>query len=94
MTGPDGYKYEPVWVNPTDAGVLGLETGDVVKLYNERGAVLGGVRVTERIMPGVVYQDHGSRVDSIVLGRAASTAAARTTSSRRTPRRRRMRSAR
>ena len=29
---------------------------------------LGGVRVTERIMPGVVYQDHGARVDSIVPG--------------------------
>ena len=51
VTGPDGYKYEPVWVNPVDAGLLGLSTGDIVKLYNERGAVLGGVRVTERIMP-------------------------------------------
>ena len=46
VTGPDGYKYEPVWVNPADAGLLGLSTGDIVKLYNERGAVLGGVRVT------------------------------------------------
>ncbi len=69
VTGPDGYKYEPVWVHPTDAGALGLETGDIVKIYNERGAVMGGVRVTERIRPGVVYQDHGSRVDSAVLGR-------------------------
>ena len=68
VTGPDGYKYEPVWVNPIDAGKLGLETGDVVKIYNERGAVLGGVIVTERIMPGAVYQDHGSRCDTIVLG--------------------------
>ncbi len=48
---------------------MGLETGDIVKIYNERGAVMGGVRVTERIRPGVVYQDHGSRVDSAVLGR-------------------------
>ena len=31
--------------------------------------MLGGVRVTELIMPSVVYQDHGSRVDSVVLGR-------------------------
>ncbi|MEG0503972.1 MAG: dehydrogenase, partial [Raoultibacter sp.] len=38
-------------------------------IYNERGAVLGGIRVTERILPGAVYQDHGSRVDSITLGR-------------------------
>ena len=68
VTGPDGYKYEPVWVNPVDAGKLGLSTGDVVKVYNERGAVLGGVIVTERIMPGAVYQDHGARCDTIVLG--------------------------
>ena len=68
VTGPDGYKYEPVWVHPTDAGKLGLATGDVVKVYNERGAVLGGVLVTERIMPGAVYQDHGARCDTIVLG--------------------------
>ena len=68
VTGPDGYKYEPVWVNPVDAGKLSLETGDVVRVCNERGAVLGGVIVTERIMPGAVYQDHGARCDTVVLG--------------------------
>ena len=68
VTGPDGYKYEPIWVNPIDAGKLGLENGDIAKLYNERGGVLGGVIVTERIMPGVLYQDHGARVDTIVSG--------------------------
>lgn len=68
ITGPDGYKYEPVWINPVDAVRMGVETGDVVKLFNERGGVLGGVYVTERIMPGVVYQDHGARTDTIVPG--------------------------
>ena len=68
VKGPDGYLYEPLWVNPIDAGKLGLETGDVAKIYNERGAVLGGVLVSERIMPGAVYQDHGARCDTIVLG--------------------------
>ena len=68
VVGPDGYRYEPIWVNPVDAGKLGLETGDIAKLYNERGGVLGGVIVTERIMPGALYQDHGSRVDPIVVG--------------------------
>ncbi len=68
VTGPDGYRYEPVWVNPVDAGKLGLSTGDVVHVYNERGAVLGGVIVSERIMPGAVYQDHGARVDTVVVG--------------------------
>ena len=65
VVGPDGYKYEPIWVNPIDAQKLGLADGDVAELYNERGGVLGGVRVTERIMPGTVYQDHGARLDPI-----------------------------
>lgn len=68
VIGPDGYRYEPVWINPLDAEKLGVEDGDVVSVYNERGDVLGGVRLTERIMPGVVYQDHGARVDAIVPG--------------------------
>ncbi len=68
VKGPDGYLYEPVWINPIDAEKLGVKTGDVIKLFNERGGVLGGAYVTERIMPGVVYQDHGARVDPIVPG--------------------------
>jgi trimethylamine-N-oxide reductase (cytochrome c) len=68
ILGPDGYSYEPLWMNPIDADRLGLKTGDVVKLFNERGNVLGGLDVTERIMPGVVYQDHGARVDTIIRG--------------------------
>ena len=69
IAGPDGYKYEPVWINPVDAKRLGIEHHDVVKLYNERGTVLGAAHVTERIRPGVLYQDHGSRIDAIVGGR-------------------------
>ncbi|RDB60526.1 dehydrogenase [Gordonibacter sp. 28C] len=68
VVGPDGYAYEPIWVHPSDAEKLGLADGDVAKLYNERGAVLGGVRVSERIMPGSLYQDHGARVDVIERG--------------------------
>jgi trimethylamine-N-oxide reductase (cytochrome c) len=68
VKGPDGYLYEPLWINPKDAKRLDVKTGDVARLFNERGSVLGGVRVTERIMPGSVYQDHGARVDSIIKG--------------------------
>ena len=62
VKGPDGYKYEPLWINPADAAARGIENGDVVNVYNERGAVLGGAYVTERMMPGVVYMDHGAQV--------------------------------
>lgn len=68
VDGPDGYKYEPVWINPVDADRLGIADGDIVRIFNERGSVLGGAIVTERIMPNVISQDHGARVDSIVTG--------------------------
>ena len=31
VTGPDGYKYEPLWINRADAKGLGLESGDIAK---------------------------------------------------------------
>ena len=68
VRGPDGYLYEPLWINPKDAEERGIENGDVVTIYNERGGVLGGAYVTERIRSGVVYQDHGARYDPIVPG--------------------------
>ncbi|GAI74685.1 unnamed protein product, partial [marine sediment metagenome] len=68
VRGPDGYLYEPIWINPADAAARGIESGDVVKVYNDRGGVLGGAYVCERIMHGVVYCDHGARYDPIVPG--------------------------
>jgi trimethylamine-N-oxide reductase (cytochrome c) len=68
VRGWDGYMYEPLWINPKDAAKRGIKSGDIVKIYNERGAVLGGAYITERIMPGVVSQDHGARCDWIIPG--------------------------
>ncbi len=69
VSGPDGYKYEPLWINPQDAARRGIRTGDIVKAFNERGVVLCGAIVWERIMPGAVYVDHGSRTDFIIPGK-------------------------
>jgi trimethylamine-N-oxide reductase (cytochrome c) len=68
VKGPDGYMYEPCWINAKTAAERDIKTGDIVKAYNERGIVLGGAYVTERIMPGVVYMDHGARSDQIIPG--------------------------
>jgi anaerobic selenocysteine-containing dehydrogenase len=68
VKGADGYRYEPLWINPLDAAERGIQHGDVIKVFNERGGVLGGAYVTERIMAGVVYMDHGARYDPIVPG--------------------------
>ncbi|MFC1901886.1 molybdopterin-dependent oxidoreductase [Chloroflexota bacterium] len=68
VRGVDGYMYEPLWINPRDAAKRGIRSGDIVKTFNERGVVLAGAYVTERIMPNVVYVDHGSRCDWIIPG--------------------------
>ena len=68
VKGSDGYYYEPLWINPVDATERGIENGDVVNVYNDRGGVLGGAYVTERIMPRVVSMEHGARYDPIVPG--------------------------
>ncbi len=65
VLGFDGYKYEPCWLSPKDAEARGIKDGDVVKVYNERGIVLCGARVWERMMSGVAYVDHGARHDPI-----------------------------
>jgi trimethylamine-N-oxide reductase (cytochrome c) len=64
----DGYLYHPVWINPSDAAEREIEDGDVVKIFNERGEVLAGAFVTERIMPGAISIDHGAKYDPIVPG--------------------------
>ncbi len=66
VKGWDGYWYEPCWINPDDAEIRGIKDGDIVKVYNERGGVLCGALVWERIMPGVISIDHGARADFII----------------------------
>ena len=52
VRGADGYQYHPLWMNPVDAEARGIKKGDVVAIFNERGTVLAGAYVTQRIMPG------------------------------------------
>jgi anaerobic selenocysteine-containing dehydrogenase len=68
VKGWDGYLYEPLWISPKDAAARGIQDGDIVKVYNERGAVLAGAYVKERIMDGAVSMDHGARYDGIIPG--------------------------
>ena len=63
IRGPDGYEYEPCWIHPETAEEKGISDGDVVRVYNERGSVLFCAKVTERITPGTVYAEHGSKMD-------------------------------
>ncbi len=68
VQGPDGYMYQPIWINTSDAAKRGIKNGDIVKAYNERGAVLAGAYVSERMIAGGVSIDHGSRCDPLIPG--------------------------
>ncbi len=63
--GYDGYNYESIWMNTADAEARGIKTGDIVKVYNERGTILCGAYVNERVMEGTTVVSHGARLDII-----------------------------
>jgi formate dehydrogenase alpha subunit len=42
-------------VNPSDAEKLGIQTGNLVKVTSRRGQVTTAVKVTDRVLPGVIW---------------------------------------
>ncbi len=54
---------EPVWINVDDASARGIRSGDVVRIFNDRGATLAGAIVTDRIRAGVVMLQEGAWYD-------------------------------
>jgi len=56
----DGIYWRPVRIHPEDAVKRNIRNGDIVKLFNDRGAVLCIAEVTERVKPGVVHSYYGS----------------------------------
>lgn len=51
---------QSVYINSVDAKHRGIEEGDVVKVYNDRGKTILTASVTERMMPGVVDIPEGA----------------------------------
>ncbi len=56
------YQQE-VTINAGDAAKLGIRTGDIVEIWNERGKVVVPAYVTERCMPNVVVLFEGAWMD-------------------------------
>jgi len=50
-------------MNASDAERLGLKTGDIVEVWNDRGKVVTPLYVTERCMPGVAVLHEGAWMD-------------------------------
>ncbi|MCL2201371.1 MAG: molybdopterin-dependent oxidoreductase [Oscillospiraceae bacterium] len=51
----DGFRYWIFRMNPKDAEARGVQHGDIVEVYNDRGSVVCGLEVTDRLPPGVVH---------------------------------------
>ncbi len=66
---------EPVRIHPQDAAARGIKDGDIVRLYNERGACLAGAVLSDALRPGVVQLSTGAWYDP--EDPAAETAALR-----------------
>lgn len=63
---------EPIWMHPKDAAKRGIQNGDVVRIFNKRGQVLGGAVVTEAVMEGVVRMQEGAWYDPKEPGKIGS----------------------
>jgi biotin/methionine sulfoxide reductase len=63
---------EPVRMHPDDARSRGIEDGDVVRMFNDRGSCLAGVVVTTDVRPGVVQLSTGAWYDPLDPGDPSS----------------------
>jgi molybdopterin guanine dinucleotide-containing S/N-oxide reductase-like protein len=58
----DGYYYWIARLHPRDAAARGIKHHDLVRMYNDRGAVICAAVVTERCCPGVIYTQESCAV--------------------------------
>ncbi len=54
---------EPMTIHPDDAAARGIDSGDVVRVWNDRGACLAGVIVSDQVLPGVIQLATGAWYD-------------------------------
>ncbi len=63
---------EALTMHPEDAAARGIAAGDVVRVFNDRGACLAGVRVDDGVRRGVVVLPTGAWYDPLVPGEDGS----------------------
>jgi biotin/methionine sulfoxide reductase len=56
---------EPVRISPSDAAARGIVDGDIVRLFNHRGACLAGAVISDAVRPGVVQIATGAWYDPL-----------------------------
>jgi biotin/methionine sulfoxide reductase len=56
---------EPIRIHPSDADARGIRSGDVVRVFNDRGSCLAGAVVTDAVRPRVVQLSTGAWYDPL-----------------------------
>ncbi|OYD21322.1 trimethylamine-N-oxide reductase TorA [Oceanimonas baumannii] len=51
---------EPIYISPADAAARGIADGDLVRVFNDRGQLLAGARISELYPSGVVRIHEGA----------------------------------
>ncbi|MGB9630250.1 MAG: molybdopterin dinucleotide binding domain-containing protein, partial [Thermodesulfobacteriota bacterium] len=69
----NGHNWIVIRVNPVDAEKRKIQNHDIIKVYNDRGAVLGIAHVTELVRPGVIHcYTSSGKYDPLEPGKAYS----------------------
>ena len=63
---------EPVTISKADADARGIKSGDVVRIFNDRGEALAGAVVTEDMRAGVIHLPEGGWYDPEEPGKLGS----------------------
>jgi biotin/methionine sulfoxide reductase len=62
---------EAMVIHPEDARSRSIQNGDIVRLYNTRGACLAGAVLSDAVMRGVVRVSTGAWWDPVLVGEAS-----------------------
>jgi biotin/methionine sulfoxide reductase len=63
---------EPIMLHPDDAARRGINPGEVVRVFNARGACLAGAVIDDGVRPGVAQMSTGAWFDPVEPGSAGS----------------------
>ena len=63
---------EELEINPLDAKIRGISDGDNVQVHNERGETLLIARITDSVLPGVLYTPKGTWISASKSGQTVN----------------------
>jgi anaerobic selenocysteine-containing dehydrogenase len=63
---------EEVEINPQDAEIRGISEKDILRVHNERGETFLTARITDAVLPGVLYSPKGTWLSASKTGQTVN----------------------